>query len=464
MGGILTTAKTSWNYDYTDDVHGQFVCGESAMQGRRHNMEDKTCVKIGIEIDDTYNVKTASNVAHYFGVFDGHSGIVTSEKVSTNLFRDIIASETRRMKTNEGSYPFGDNTSIERAFLQLDKHLKNNLERGDESGSTGVVLILNPIKGGYNMICANVGDSRCVFYNEGKITPLSSDHKPSDEEESRRIKNVGFGIDIETNRIGGRLNLSRAFGDFEYKGTEKLGQRDQAVIALPDIHRETVFLKHGTYLLSLGEECDDESDSDEEEDDSDEEEEEEEDDSDEEEEEEEDKDIVFPNGYVYHVGGKKKEDDEDNDDDSNPDEGIEINGFVYNFVENRKKKTVMKEKVMKSKYKFAILACDGIWDAMTNEQVCNFIVRGLKERENGTYIENHLKRLKLLYEIPDGESDGEKNKNKKDLNFEEDVKPRILRTEKKYLSLIVEELLDTAAIAHKSSDNISAILVVFKTT
>jgi serine/threonine protein phosphatase PrpC len=49
----------------------------------------------------------------------------------------------------------------------------------------------------------NVGDSRCVACVDGIAEPLSIDHKPSDENEKRRI--VEAGGFVEVNRVNGNL-------------------------------------------------------------------------------------------------------------------------------------------------------------------------------------------------------------------------------------------------------------------
>lgn len=64
--------------------------------------------------------------------------------------------------------------------------------------------------------CANAGDSRAVLSKKGKAKELSSDHKPDNPSEKRRIERAnGF---VEESRVNGMLGLSRALGDFEYKG------------------------------------------------------------------------------------------------------------------------------------------------------------------------------------------------------------------------------------------------------
>lgn len=65
------------------------------------------------------------------------------------------------------------------------------------------------------LICANAGDSRTLLCSNGKPYPMSTDHKPEDDIEYKRITEAG-GF-ISEGRIDGNLNLSRCIGDFEYK-------------------------------------------------------------------------------------------------------------------------------------------------------------------------------------------------------------------------------------------------------
>jgi hypothetical protein len=59
---------------------------------------------------------------------------------------------------------------------------------------------------------ANVGDSRAVLYKGGKAVRLNEEHKPTLVSEQSRISKAGF--HIISNRIDGKLNLTRAIGKF----------------------------------------------------------------------------------------------------------------------------------------------------------------------------------------------------------------------------------------------------------
>ena len=48
-----------------------------------------------------------------------------------------------------------------------------------------------------------------------------------------RIEKAGHYV--ESNRVDGKLALSRAFGDFQFKGNSKFDVRNQAVTAFPEV-------------------------------------------------------------------------------------------------------------------------------------------------------------------------------------------------------------------------------------
>jgi serine/threonine protein phosphatase PrpC len=84
-------------------------------------------------------------------------------------------------------------------------------------GCTATTILITPTE----IICANSGDSRVVLGRSSgneMCCPLSEDHKPDNPEEKARIEATG-GF-VEENRVNGSLALSRALGDFEYKGSD----------------------------------------------------------------------------------------------------------------------------------------------------------------------------------------------------------------------------------------------------
>ena len=84
----------------------------------------------------------------------------------------------------------------------------------EDAGCTANVVLVTMDK----IYCANSGDSRAVLCEDGNAVALSHDHKPDNEEEKQRIVNAnGF---VSFSRTNGVLSLSRAIGDFDYKGND----------------------------------------------------------------------------------------------------------------------------------------------------------------------------------------------------------------------------------------------------
>ena len=71
------------------------------------------------------------------------------------------------------------------------------------------------------LVCANVGDSRALLIRKGRGVELTADHRPvgtssKGRQEMQRVVNAG-GWSVG-GRVCGILAVSRAFGDYEFKG------------------------------------------------------------------------------------------------------------------------------------------------------------------------------------------------------------------------------------------------------
>lgn len=97
------------------------------------------------------------------------------------------------------------------------------------SGCTANVILLTTDK----YFVANAGDSRSCLCRSGKAVELSKDHKPEDPTENARIQKAGG--TVQMGRVNGGLNLSRSFGDFDYKQNKNLSYAEQMITCLPDV-------------------------------------------------------------------------------------------------------------------------------------------------------------------------------------------------------------------------------------
>ena len=74
--------------------------------------------------------------------------------------------------------------ALREAFLATDAHFMRS--SSSQAGSTAVVALVTRTY----VIVANAGDSRCVLWREGRVLPLSVDHKPDRPDELQRIKDA----------------------------------------------------------------------------------------------------------------------------------------------------------------------------------------------------------------------------------------------------------------------------------
>lgn len=237
----------------------------SGMRGFRQYMEDQhlACTNVPVEgqpID-------CLNDHSLFAVFDGHGGRLAAEFCSTNFLK--ILSKRRELSAyvqlnKIGSKSRCDTNGISllkgalgNAFLELDEELIQMQQAINEehrparearaqakadatgipqpvllaerSGTTCVMVLLTPS----HIICANAGDSRAILRRNGRVLPLSFDHKPADIPEKLRVVNAGG--EVKSKRIDGDLAVSRALGDHIYKTDSERKKIEQKVISAPDV-------------------------------------------------------------------------------------------------------------------------------------------------------------------------------------------------------------------------------------
>jgi protein phosphatase 1G len=222
--------------------------GVSSVQGWRSTQEDAHLALPEFEAN-----------ASLFGVFDGHNGAEVAEFVAKKLPPIILNDNNYR----EGKIKLG----LQESFMTLNESLltresvkellrlrqqysKEPITRRNApaiaSGCTAVVAL---IKDNF-LYVANLGDSRCILSRNNKMFPLSSDHKPDNQSEKERIERAGgqvvCGRVIKDNK---KINISRAFGDHLYKSNSSLPQKEQMVIAWPDVVVEQLKPNKGEFII-----------------------------------------------------------------------------------------------------------------------------------------------------------------------------------------------------------------------
>ncbi|CAM9306207.1 unnamed protein product, partial [Ectocarpus sp. 12 AP-2014] len=127
------------------------------------------------------------------------------------------------------------------AFLATDEEFLTTASKPSSGSTATTAMVLGDRFYGFN-----VGDSRTILCRAGRAEVVSKDHKPSREDETERIKRAG-GMVIQR-RVMGELAVSRAFGDRAFK------------VGIKAILREDSGHQHGSDLDDDLDEDDDEDD------------------------------------------------------------------------------------------------------------------------------------------------------------------------------------------------------------
>ncbi|KAM3313751.1 hypothetical protein ACQJBY_032954 [Aegilops geniculata] len=244
----------------------------SSMKGFRDEMEDALTAVLDL---DGYSSTS------FFGVYDGHGGADVALYCSRQFHIEL---------TKEPDYGNNLRTALEHVYFRIDKKLKRsdewkrepadppgnrilkNLLRAAlceeryvpplQEGTTACVALIR----GNQIIVGNIGDSRCVLSRNGQANDLSTDHKPDLQQERERIERAGgqvtrdenpqrditgrlVSVDLGIHRIGGKLAISRAIGDFQFKKNKTLSPTEQIVTCSPDIR--TVDITDDTEFLII---------------------------------------------------------------------------------------------------------------------------------------------------------------------------------------------------------------------
>ena len=202
-----------------------------------------------------------------FGVFDGHGGKEISQFVSNHFTQELVINK---------NLPDDMSQALKETFIKMDeimqtpesieeikKYARLSKEQDDlqskneppnsqmalisqlippkdpeandismRTGCTACVMSIDETN--KKIYFANAGDSRVVLCKNGVAEAKSEDHKPEmDSEKTRIYKADGW---ISDGRVKGNLNLTRGFGDLEYKQNKKLKPEDQMITANPDIN------------------------------------------------------------------------------------------------------------------------------------------------------------------------------------------------------------------------------------
>eukprot|EP01071_Lankesteria_metandrocarpae_P009772 Lankesteria_metandrocarpae@DN5246_c0_g1_i1.p1 len=219
----------------------RFNCGIAGQQGCRSTMEDEESAIHDLQLSSTID-------SSFFAVYDGHGGRECAKFVRDHLahvFQELMFARTGGMDNVPLEMLASEmHFSLTRGFTIIDEvFLAQPLptDAGSKGASNAIVTRSGPgcaavavVILGKTLWCANCGDARVVLSRRGVAVQLSKDHKPDRPDEQQRILMAG-GF-VKNRRVLGRLAVSRAFGDADYKKL-KTGEAP-LVVAVPEIRHE----------------------------------------------------------------------------------------------------------------------------------------------------------------------------------------------------------------------------------
>ncbi|KAJ0257279.1 protein phosphatase 2C 8 [Hirschfeldia incana] len=200
-------------------------------KGARQAMEDVSVVLPDASLDLPGKLRCA-----HFAIYDGHGGRLAAEFAKKHLHNNVLSAgfprELMDVKVAKKAILDG--------FRKTDELLlQESVSGGWQDGATAVCVWIVDQK----VFIANIGDAKAVLarsssteesgnHNTEACNPLkpivlTREHKAIYPQERSRIQKSG-GVVSSNGRLQGRLEVSRAFGDRQFK---KFG-----VIATPDIH------------------------------------------------------------------------------------------------------------------------------------------------------------------------------------------------------------------------------------
>lgn len=200
--------------------------GFASAQGLRDYQEDRAAVIGGFHL------------GHWalLMVLDGHGGPEVSEFVKQN-YPLFLSEKLRSLWPDEPEVdphdvdhspyepsPHAIGDAMKAACITLDHHMEMAIGSSTRSGACAVMAVVTEAF----VIVAWLGDCRAYLLKRDGLPDsglwtherLTSDHEPRRKSERARIEAAGHFVvngRVTWNPLMGDLNISRAFGDFEYK-------------------------------------------------------------------------------------------------------------------------------------------------------------------------------------------------------------------------------------------------------
>jgi len=216
--------------------------GICTSQGRRQYQEDRHLVSEQIGKDLNLDLLLLA-------VFDGHGGPECAQYCADNIQRFVSRHIAMQNTVNSGGgggktskseageqakdRPVDISAAISGAIVEMNdsfnRYWEDNRcdpERTDQTEchnrltSPGTTATVALIRDGYELVVAQVGDSRALLIRGSEAVCLTEDHCASDVDERARIESRGGFVsydEVGRHLVNKRLAMSRSIGDLELK-------------------------------------------------------------------------------------------------------------------------------------------------------------------------------------------------------------------------------------------------------
>ncbi|XP_051114710.1 probable protein phosphatase 2C 8 isoform X4 [Andrographis paniculata] len=208
----VNTAKASNANSSAREGFFEIEADAAEDKGSRHTMEDAWVVLH----DAAFNFPGILRCAH-FAIYDGHGGRLAADYAQKHLNENVLSAGLPRELLDVKSAK----KAILNGFRKTDEALLlESAAGGWQDGATAVcVWILDQ-----TVFVANIGDAKAVVArssaadgsNPLKAIVLTREHKAIYPQERARIQKAGGSVSTN-GRLQGRLEVSRAFGDRQFK-------------------------------------------------------------------------------------------------------------------------------------------------------------------------------------------------------------------------------------------------------
>eukprot|EP00261_Vitis_vinifera_P040954 XP_019082197.1 PREDICTED: probable protein phosphatase 2C 8 isoform X2 [Vitis vinifera] len=199
--------------------HFEIEADAAEDKGSRHSMEDAWVVLPDASLEFPGKLRCA-----HFAIYDGHGGRLAAQYAQKHLHANVLSAGLPRELLDVKAAK----KAILDGFRRTDESLlQESLAGGWQDGSTAVcVWIL-----GQKVFVANIGDAKAVVARSSttdgsenqsdgvsqlKAIVLTREHKAIYPQERARIQKAGGSVS-SNGRLQGRLEVSRAFGDRQFK-------------------------------------------------------------------------------------------------------------------------------------------------------------------------------------------------------------------------------------------------------